>query len=90
MELYDSLGAKKTFASSFEKFGKSVSFIESATQPEDSKWCGQFCIYLIYQRLFNWDIDFLDLLEDIFKPILTENQILVETFCIENNVGLEN
>ncbi len=49
-------------------------------QDETSVLCGQFCIYFIVQRLFNDDLEFAELLNEIFSENVVENEHSVQDF----------
>jgi len=49
-------------------------------QSETSASCGKFVLYYVFERLLNMDIEFLELLEEIFKEDAAENERLVQDF----------
>lgn len=49
-------------------------------QSETSTSCGKFVLYFIFERLFNQDINFEDLLEEIFVQDVHTNEKRIETF----------
>jgi hypothetical protein len=85
IELFDSLGVdeqKKTLIKTFCKFRvKELIFNESQFQSSFSDTCGLFVIYFLFERLFNLDISFEDLLEEIFHADLLMNENQVKDFC---------
>jgi hypothetical protein len=85
IELFDSLGVdaqKKNLIKTFCKFSvRELTFNESQFQSSVSDTCGLFVIYFLFQRLFNFDISFDDLLEEIFHEDLSMNENQVKVFC---------
>lgn len=85
IELFDSLGVtqtKKELIQNYCKF-KTKKLIYNETQFQDSlsNTCGKFCIYFLIKRLFNFDTNFEDLLEDIFSTNVNKNETNVNKFC---------
>jgi hypothetical protein len=82
---FDSLGIdhkKSVLLKEFCKF-KGITEIyinETQFQLSTSETCGQFVIYFLIQKSYNKDLDFLDLLEDIFEKNLYENETKVKHF----------
>ena len=84
--VFDSLGIdsqKEKIIETYFKFRgiKSIQFNESAFQNLQSNTCGLFVIYFIWQRMFNLDLSFDDILEDIFDPQTDFNELKVKQFC---------
>ena len=52
-------------------------------QCNDTYFCGSFVIYFLIERYFNLDLEFEELLNDIFGPDCTKNQIKVIEFIEE-------
>jgi len=85
LECFDSLGidsSKKHFINNnFAKFkAKEVIFNTSRVQSLQSTSCGQFVLYFLFQRLHNQDLDFSELLDEIFELNDAINEQRVETF----------
>lgn len=69
-ELFDSLGLnddKKSLLKKYCKIKKDLIFNKTQFQRNDSDSCGYFCLYFIIERLHNYDLDFNDLLSNIFN-----------------------
>jgi hypothetical protein len=93
IELFDSLGIdaqKKNLIENFCKFKrvKELIFNETQFQSSFSDTCGLFVLYFLFERLFNLDISFDDLLEDIFDENVLINEKEVQDFC--KNILLNN
>lgn len=86
-ELFDSLGFtddKINYFKNFNKIKNNIIFNETQFQPNDFDSCGLFCIYFIIERLHNVDLDFDDLLSNIFKTNdLNYNENIVKKFSID-------
>jgi hypothetical protein len=86
IECFDSLGVnyqKKKILQENCKFRNvtNIHFNETIFQKNDSNSCGLFTIYFIIERMFNLDIEFEELLEDIFSEDLNSNEEKVLKFC---------
>jgi hypothetical protein len=92
IELFDSLGVdenKKNLIKNFCKFRiKELIFNETQFQANFSDTCGLFVLYFLIERLFNLDISFDDLLEEIFYEDLLRNENQVKDFC--DNILINN
>ena len=85
IELFDSLGIdeeKKSLITRFAKFNvNEIIFNETQFQSNTSSTCGLFVLYFIFERFFNLDVTFEDLLIDIFDINLAKNEETVKDFC---------
>jgi len=97
LEVFDSLGIdhdkKKFLQQNFSRGTKEIEFNKTQFQKSDTNSCGKFVLYFIFNRLFNLDHCFEDLLEEIFCPDLDENEKKVEEFyidIIDNEDGSKN
>ena len=85
IELFDSLGVdegKKKLIKEFCKFNiKEIVFNETQFQSSFSDTCGLFVLYFLFERIFNLDISFEDLLHDIFNEDLLKNEKKVKDYC---------
>jgi hypothetical protein len=84
LEVFNSLGVSNLDTlKSYFKFKNTFEllFNEQKFQSDSSVNCGYFCIYFIVQRLFNLDMSFEHLLEEIFNIDPNINDTLVTTFC---------
>jgi hypothetical protein len=85
IELFDSLGIdeeKKSLIKKYCKFNtKEIIFNETQFQANFSDTCGLFVLYFLYERFFNLDISFEDLINDIFVEDVVENEKKVKEFC---------
>jgi len=92
IECFDSLGIdneKKQFLTTLPLITKSnfseVEFNTTQVQASGSSTCGQFVIYFIIQRLHNQDMDFEDLLNEIFSTDPDKNEQKVKAFLNTHN-----
>ncbi len=84
LEVFNSLGVSDLdhlkphfkFPNNFE-----LIFNEQKFQSDTSVNCGYFCIYFIIYRIFNLDMSFEHLLEEIFNVDPNTNETLVTSFC---------
>jgi len=88
VECFDSLGfstSKVDFLKNNCQFKsvKTLKFNSTPFQSDTSTKCGKFVLYFLFERLYNQDIEFRTLLEEIFQPNLDENDIKVENFFIK-------
>jgi hypothetical protein len=86
IEIFDSLGVGSKIGLITEnlKFRTKQDIIcnETPFQSADSHSCGLFAIYFAVERMFNLDLPFLALLEDIFViNKLEKNENTVKQFC---------
>ena len=85
LEVFNSLGQKDLnyFLPHFNfKRRYQIDFNKKDVQSIDSKYCGYFCIYFIVFRVLNYDMNFQDVLEDIFySNDLNKNDEIVSKFC---------
>jgi hypothetical protein len=86
IEIFDSLGVGSKIGLITEnlKFRTKQGIIcnETPFQSADSHSCGLFAIYFAVERMFNLDLPFLALLEDIFViNKLEKNENTVKQFC---------
>lgn len=85
IECFDSLGItiekQNVLKDNFQYPGiKKLKFNYTQVQSNETNTCGQFCIFFIYQRLFNADLPFDELLNTIFSDDVSKNESEVETF----------
>ena len=60
---------------------KSIEYNETAFQTDNSESCGLFVIYFIWQRMFNLDLNFDQMLEESFVSDKDLNELKVKEFC---------
>jgi hypothetical protein len=60
---------------------KELIYNESQFQNIDSNTCGLFVLYFAIQRMHNLDLNFEEILEEIFDKDLLKNEQTVKTFC---------
>lgn len=83
-EVFNSLGSTAAFVSSVQNKLKRETFIEfNTTQLQccESVQCGEFCVYFIVNRLLSLDMEFIDILNEIFVPDCKENEKVVKQFA---------
>lgn len=85
IEIFDSLGANiNLLRDNFTPEQKlSVVFNQTCVQLQRSQSCGQFVIYFIINRFFNYDLTFFEFLNEYFTDDLEENESIIEEFCKE-------
>ncbi len=88
IECFDSLGInehKKDLLNTYCKFKNAlkIEFNETQFQDSNSSTCGLFVIYFAIQRFHNLDLEFDELLEEIFVLKTEKNEIRVKTFLNE-------
>ena len=59
---------------------KEITFNETQFQLTTSETCGKFVIYFLVQKSYNKDLNFTDLLEDIFDKNPSKNELLIQQF----------
>ena len=88
IECFDSLGInpqKKNILEQKCQFKNvtNIHFNQTVFQKNDTNSCGLFTIYFIIERMFNLDLEFEELLEEIFSEDLDTNEREVQKFCEE-------
>ena len=89
IECFDSLGIanpdKKEFITKhFKSRGiNSFTFNTTQLQPSMSVVCGQYVLYYLFERYFNIDMNFDDLLNEIFSENLESNEMVVQKFVTD-------
>ena len=86
IELYDSLGINKEESNQLlwnvDKTSRAISN-STRLQPPGSDNCGKFCIYFILNRYLDWDLEFNDLLNELFSLDQNDNDKKVLAFLQE-------
>ena len=81
MEVFDSLGVSESFIKdNIPRIATSAFGNSTPVQPEDSKHCGEYCLFFILHRLMNIDLKFEELLNAVFCQDLKENERRVLEF----------
>ena len=60
---------------------KTIKYNETSFQSDNSESCGLFVIYFIWQRMFNLDLSFDQILEESFSADNGLNELKVKEFC---------
>ena len=86
IEVFDSLGVNEEKLNNIKQYFKfrgikTLEYNESKFQSETSESCGLFVIYFLIERLYNLDLTFDDILEDIFDINSALNEDKVIRFC---------
>ena len=82
---FDSLGIDDIKKNLLEKYCKlkgitEIDFNETQFQLSTSATCGKFVIYFLIQKAYNKDLNFVDLLHDIFEKDPLKNEVIIENF----------
>jgi len=85
LECFDSLGfseEKKQFLIESFNFSaiKKLKCNITNLQPSNSQSCGKYCLYFIYNRFYNQDLSFHDLMNEIFEIDTSVNETIVNNF----------
>lgn len=88
IECFDSLGCNNDKVQFFKQHFKfpsigRIDFNLTPTQPSESQTCGQYCLYYAFQRLYNKDLSYFDLMNEIFSTNVNENNVNVINFVEE-------
>jgi len=91
VECFDSLGTtaeKQDFLKSKFVFRgvTHLSYNVTSVQPLTSHKCGEFVLYYLFERFHNLDLDFEELLNDIFTDNLTKNDSAVSDFISDQRL----
>jgi hypothetical protein len=86
LEYFDSLGVtenKLTILKSFCRLKSitKINYNETAFQKDNSQSCGLFVLYFVFKRMFNLDLTFQEILNDIFETDNNLNELNVTKFC---------
>ena len=86
LECFDSLGIderKKAFLTTNFNLKNITKIKYNVTQVQSSlsDTCGYFVLYFLIQRFHNQDLNFNDLLNEIFQKDVEQNEILVRNFA---------
>ena len=82
---FDSLGIDDIKKNLLKKYCKlkgitEIDFNETQFQLSTSATCGKFVIYFLIQKAYNKDLNFVDLLHDIFEKDPLKNEVIIENF----------
>ncbi len=86
LEYFDSLGVTETKINILKSFCKlksvtKINYNETSFQKDTSQSCGLFALYFIFKRMFNLDLTFEEILDDIFETDNNLNEHNVDKFC---------
>ena len=86
IEIFDSLGIDLTKLNTLKLFCKfcgvkNMQYNETSFQDQNSNSCGFFVIYYIWQRMYNLDLSFDEILELSFEKEIHLNENIVKMFC---------
>lgn len=93
IEIFNSLGADSEAKRLYEQIGlklpniTKIHFNQTQVQSSSTATCGRFCIYFLIERTYNFDMDFDELLNDIFVESTEENEEKVATFFREMDLA---
>lgn len=89
LELFDSLGVNDEKLARFLKFNKiskkEIVYNDSSVQKLSSNLCGYFVLYFALNRLFNVDLSFKNVINEIFDSNPNNNDDKVRDFLKELN-----
>lgn len=93
-ELFDSLGFNDHKIFDLKRhcqITEEIVYNKTQFQKNDTNTCGNFCVYFLIERLHNYDMDFDDLLENIFlTDNLDYNEQTVRQFGLDILNNFEN
>ena len=86
MEFFDSLGVSESKINNLKLYCKfkgikKIEYNETSFQSDNSESCGLFVLFFIFQRMFNLDLTFDEILEEIFEINKNVNEETVVNFC---------
>ncbi len=84
-EVFDSLGASGDFIKTALPRKGHCYYNETQVQAKESDNCGQFCVYFIIERFFNYDLPYSEVRSSCFSADPLKNEEEVAKF-IENLV----
>lgn len=85
VECFDSLGINSEKLLRFNtkitfRGAKKLKYNITQVQSSSTSTCGLFCVFFIYQRFYNTDLNFTELLNEIYSVDVNENEMNVKTF----------
>ncbi len=80
VECFDSLGTSESYVRAHIPFGHYCVFNNTALQTEDSISCGLFTVFFIIERIFNEDLHYEELINEIFSTDKLGNEHVVKQF----------
>ncbi len=80
IEIFDSMGTSIDYIKKHMPFDAVYEFNSFPVQCNDSYYCGSFVVYFLVERYFNLDLEFEELLNDIFSPDCKKNEKTVTEF----------
>jgi hypothetical protein len=88
LEYFDSLGVNENKLNNLKNYCHfkgilKIDYNETGFQKEDSESCGLFVLYYVFKRMFNLDLTFEEILNDIFESDNSLNELNVSNFCTE-------
>ncbi len=89
VEIFDSLGSSKNYIKDNIRYEGVFEYNTFPVQCQDSYYCGAFAIYFLVERYSNLDLEFEELLNDIFSPTCEENQQKVKEFLLKLDYKLK-
>mgnify|MGYP000031468852 CR=1 FL=1 len=81
INVFDSLSTDPKFVEeNLRHLGSSFEISSTATQPESSTLCGEYCIFALVMRTFNLDLDYTDFLQSYLSTDKSANEESVKNF----------
>ncbi|MBM3939130.1 MAG: hypothetical protein FJ333_10840 [Sphingomonadales bacterium] len=85
LECFDSLSVspeKKIFLESHFNFKglKFIAYNSTQLQPLESSLCGQYCLFYLYERYHNFDLDYSTLINEALSENVASNDQIVSQF----------
>ena len=80
VEIFNSLGATDQDISAVKNLAEKVQFNDTAVQGTKSIKCGEFCIYVAFYRLLDFDLSLKEVLSDLFTNNYEKNDMIVSNF----------
>ena len=80
MEIFNSLGATDQDIRAVKNLATKVQYNDTAVQGTKSIKCGEFCLYVAFYRLLDFDLSLKEVLSDLFTDNYERNDEIVSNF----------
>ncbi len=80
-EIFDPLGSSiQDVADKLKDLKGNVVVNTTCLQPATSSMCGEYCVYFVIHRMFNFDLEFEEVLNTVFTDNVQDNEENVRKF----------